>query len=163
MSRSFRYIAVAILILGVVGVAMGIAFVVEGQSKANFITNSMREEQVTLGDIGIQGAKAGELIDSAATAQEAADTIKEHRHTIAPTYDALIKASATGKFDPTNPTDLAYAQAMNLENYLYLGVASLGLATVVTISGIFMIVTGIAVGGTGLVLFRLARRTPPGG
>jgi hypothetical protein len=163
MSRSFRYIAVAILILGVVGVAMGIGFVVEGQLKANFIVNSMREEQVTLGDIGIQGAQASELIDSAATAQLAADTIKGHRQSIYPTYDALVKASATGKFDPTNTKDLAYAQAMNLENYLYLGVASLGLATVVTVSGIFMIVTGIAVGGTGLVLFRLARRTPPGG
>lgn len=162
MSRSVRYIAVAILILGVVGVAIGIAFVVEGQLKANYITNSMREEQVTLGDLGIQGAQAGELIDSAATAQLAADKIKEDRQSIYPTYDALIKASATGRFDATNPTDLAYAQAMNLENYLYLGVASLGLATVVTVSGIFMVVTGIAVGGTGLVLFQLARRTPPG-
>jgi len=163
MSRSIRYIGVAILILGVVGVAMGIAFVVEGQLKANYITNSMRQEQVTLGDIGIQGANAGQLIDSAATAQLAANTIKEHRQKIAPTYDALIKASATGKFDVTNPTDLAYAQAINLENYLYLGVASLGLATVVTVSGISMIVTGIAIGATGLVLFRLAKKTPPGG
>ena len=161
MSRSFRYIAVAILILGVVGVAMGIAFVVEGQSKANFITNSMREEQGTLGDIGIQGAQAGELIDSAATAQEAADTIKEHRQSICNLR--CLKRTATGRFDDPNQLDLAYAQAINLENYLYLGVASLGLATVVTVSGIFMILTGIAVGGTGLVLFRLARRTPPGG
>jgi len=160
MSRSVRYTAVAILVLGVVGVAIGIAFVVEGQSKANFITNSMREEQVTLGDIGIQGAQAGELIDSAATAQLAADTIKEHRHA---TYGTYKDVTGGGYYDPTNLDQLKYTQAINLENYLYLGVASLGLATVVTVSGIFMIITGIAIGGTGLVLFRLARRTPQGG
>ena len=156
MSRIGRYIAIAVLALGVAGVAMGAAFIVEGQSKANLIKNSMREEQVSLQSLGVEGATPGDLIDSAAEAQKAADTIMGHRQKIAPT-DALMKASATGKFDVTNPTDLAYAQAMNLENYLYLGVASLGLATVVTVSGIFMVATGIALGGTGIVLFQLAK------
>ena len=157
MSRIGRYIAIAVLALGVAGVAMGAAFIVEGQSKANLIKNSMREEQVSLQSLGVEGATPGDLIDSAAEAQKAADTIRGHRQKIALTYDALMKASATGKFDVTNPTDLAYAQAMNIENYLYLGAASLGLATVVTVSGIFMVATGIALGGTGIVLFQLAK------
>jgi len=47
---------------------------------------------------------------------------------------------------------------MNIENYLYLSVASFGLTTVVIGTGVFMIVAGIALGATGVVLYRLARR-----
>jgi glucose dehydrogenase len=44
-----------------------------------------------------------------------------------------------------------------MENYLYLAVLGFGVTTVVIGSGVFMIVTGVALGVTGLVLFRLAR------
>lgn len=37
MSRSVRYVGIAVLALGLIGAAMGIAFIVEGQAKANFI------------------------------------------------------------------------------------------------------------------------------
>jgi hypothetical protein len=151
MSRIGRYIAIAVLALGVAGVAMGTAFIVEGQSKANFIKDAMRQEQVTL---GVEGATAGNLIDSAAEAQKAADTVREHRLT---TYGTYKEVTGGGGYDPTNINQLKYTQALNLENYLYLGVASLGLTTVTIVSGIFMVVTGIALGGTGIVLFQLAK------
>jgi hypothetical protein len=61
------------------------------------------------------------------------------------------------RFDPTDPKQLTYAQALNLENYLYLAVIGFGLAQSVIANGVFMIVTGIALGGTGAALFRLAR------
>jgi hypothetical protein len=61
----------------------------------------------------------------------------------------------TGKFDPTNPTDLTYAQAMNLENYLYMAVAAFGLIQVVMGSGAYMIIVGLAVFLIGLALYRL--------
>jgi hypothetical protein len=154
MSRIGRYIAIAVLALGVAGVAMGTAFIVEGQSKANFIKESMRAEQVSLQSLGVEGATAGDLIDSAAEAQKAADTIREHRLT---TYGTYKDVTGGGRYDPTNLDQLKYTQALNLENYLYLGVASLGLTTVTIVSGIFMVVTGIALGGTGLVLFLLAK------
>jgi len=139
---------------------LGVAFIVEGQSKANFIKKSMQEEQVSLAALGIQGIDSTDLIDSAAEAQKAADLVKEHRHRIAATYADLVAMSPTGRYDPNIPAHLSYAQALNLENYLYLGVAGLGLTTVTIISGVFMIVTGLGLALTGLALVRLPRKVP---
>ena len=47
---------------------------------------------------------------------------------------------------------LTYAQALNLENYLYLAVTAFGVFTVVKASGAFMIVMGLALGTTGYSL-----------
>ena len=56
MSRLARFIGIAVIGLGIAALAMGIAFVVEGQSKANYIKDQMRAEQVTLTALGIEGA-----------------------------------------------------------------------------------------------------------
>lgn len=126
-----------------------------GQVKANFIKEAMQLEQITVG-LGHEQQAEGELVDSADEAQKAGDTVRGHRRGIASTYDELL---GEGRFDPTNPEHLTYAQALNLENYLYLAVTGFGLATVVTVSGIVMIVTGIALGITGVTLRQLARRS----
>ena len=160
MSRLARFISIAVIGLGIAAMVTGVAFVVEGQSKANFIKKSMQEEQVSLSILGVEGVDASDLIDSAAEAQKAADVVREHRHSIAATYEELMATSSTGRYDPTNSKHLSYSQAINLENYLYLGVASLGLTTVTIVSGVFMIVTGLALGLTGLVLGRLAKKAP---
>jgi hypothetical protein len=73
---------------------------------------------MNLGNGKITGPNANELIDSMSTAQIAGNTIRAHRHEVAPNYEALPGGK---QFDPTNPGDLACAQAINLENYLYLG------------------------------------------
>jgi hypothetical protein len=151
MLRKSRYLAIVVLILGVASMAMGIAFIVQGQAKANFMKEAMRQEQITLG-LDESAVARGEIVDSSGEAQVAGDTVREHRHGIAATYSEL------GRFDPTNTTHVTYMQALNLENYLYLAVASFGLTTVAIASGAFMIVTGIALGGTGVVLFQLAKR-----
>ena len=158
MSRLGRFISIAVIGLGMAALVMGVAFVVEGQSKANFIKQSMRQEQVSLADLGVQGADSSNLIDSAGEAQKAADTIAEHRRTyLAPTYKDLLGGK---QFDPDNATQVKYMQALNLENYLYLGVASLGLTTVTIVSGVFMIVTGLALTLTGFVVGRLPKKVP---
>ena len=59
------------------------------------------------------------------------------------------------RFNPAEPTQLSYAQALNLENYLYLAVASFGIFTIVKVIGIFMIVTSLALGATGYGLFSI--------
>ena len=148
-----RNIGRMLLVLGVVAIAMGAVFIYQGITKDSLVRSEMRAEKVTYG-LPREAVDRGEVIDSAAAAQKVADTVREHRHNIAPTYDALLKG---GKYDPTNPQHLTYSQAINLENYLYLGVLALGLTTVVLASGVFMIVTGVAIGATGLAL--LARRT----
>jgi hypothetical protein len=83
---------------------------------------------------------------------EAGDTIREHRRGIAASYEDLL---GEGRYDPTNPQHLTYAQALNLENYLYLAVVAFGLTQAVMASGVFMVITGIALGGAGIVLYRL--------
>ena len=160
MSRLARFIGIAVIGLGIAALAMGIAFVVEGQSKANYIKEQMRAEQVTLTALGIEGATEGNIIDSAAEAEKVANVVKEHRLSIAPTYADLMAMSPTGRYDSSIKAHLSYNQAMNLENYLYLGVASLGLTTVTIVSGIFMMVTGLGLSLIGFAVQRLAKKLP---
>ena len=53
------------------------------------------------------------------------------------------------RFNPAEPRQLTYAQALNLENYLYLAVASFGIFTAIKAMGLFMIFMGLALGATG--------------
>ena len=52
-------------------------------------------------------------------------------------------------------------QASNLENYLYLAVIAFGLAQSVIASSVFMIVTGIALGGGAGSAIRVDREYAP--
>lgn len=143
-----------LLVLAVVAIAMGAMFIYQGISKDQMVRGEMQAEKVTYG-LPQEAIDRGEVIDNAAKAQKVADTVREHRHRIAPTYNDLLKG---GKYDPTNLQHLTYSQAINLENYLYLGVLALGLTTVVLASGVFMIVAGIAIGATGVALLAVARK-----
>ena len=147
-----RKLAIVVLILGVVGIVFGGVFIFQGVTTSNQLKEAMRVEQITLG-VAAGEVEKGELIDSVKEAQIAGDTVREHRHGIAPTYGDLLGGE---RFDATNPTQLTYAQALNLENYLYLAVMGFGLTQSVIASGTFMIVTGLALGGTGAALLRLA-------
>jgi hypothetical protein len=141
---------VTMIIIGAVGVIMGAVFIYQGAAKSDLLKNAMRQEKITL--TFVPGAPQNEIIDSAKTAMIAGDTIREHRREIAPTYEALLGGK---KFDPNNPKDLTYAQALNMENYLYLAVVGFGLTQLATASGVFMIIMGIAIGGTGIQQYRL--------
>ena len=139
-----------VMIIAVAALAIGIVFVYQGVSKANAITGQMREEAVPASSF-IENAPAGDIIDTAAEAQKAADTIKTHRQNIAPNYTALL-ADSGGRYDPTNPKHLSYTQALNMENYLYMGVFALGFTQAVTVIGVFMILMGFALGAVWLAL-----------
>lgn len=130
---------------------MGAVFVGLGVAKQNQLVGAMRTEQVKL-SISEESSEPV-LIDNAVEAQAAGDLIRGHRRNIAPTYQDLL---GEGHFDPTNPEQLTYAQALNMENYLYLAVVGFGLIQAVEATGVFMIITGIALGGIGIVLFKLA-------
>lgn len=129
-----------VMIMAVAALVLGIVFIYQGVSKADMIKDQMLQEKVPA---SIGGGNATGYIDSAATAQAAADMIKKHRQSIAPTYTDLLALSG-GKYDPTNPKDLSYTQALNMENYLYMGVFALGFTQAVTAIGVFMILVGIA-------------------
>jgi len=157
MNKIIRNLSILVLILGAVALIMGIVFVYEGVSKKAWLTDTMKQENITLSSLGVTGSKANEIIDSAETAQIAGDTVRGHRHSIAPSYTALLGGE---KYDPTNPANLVYAQAMNLENYLYLAVVSFGVTTIAMAAGGFMIVVALALGAIGFIFFRLSNVSP---
>ena len=154
MGRISRYLAILVLILGVAGVVIGSVFIVQAVEKNNWMRETMRLEQVTLG-LSEEQIEKGEVIDTPEEAQATGDLIREHRRNIAPTYDALLTG---GRYDPANPKHLSYAQALNMENYLYLAVLGFGVTSVIIGTGAFMVIAGLALSGTGVVLLRLIKR-----
>ena len=148
-----RRVAILVAVLGLVALVLGGVFIGEGIAKNDLIVDRMKVEKVTLA-LDPNNPNVYTQINNANDAQKAADTIASHRRAIAPTYQDLL---GNGKFDPTNPKDLTYAQAMNLENYLYMAVTAFGLIQVTMANGVFMVITGIALGGTGLALYRIGR------
>jgi hypothetical protein len=149
-----RLLALLVIVLGVVCLGAGSFFIYHGVQKNNYIVTNIKDEGVTLGLTPDQIAQ-GEVIHTADQLQAAAEKVKSDRKNIAPNYQAALGGK---QFDPTNPKEVSYAQAMNLENYLYSGVLALGVAQVVEGVGAIMIVIAIALWAIGIVLWRLARR-----
>jgi len=147
-----KKIAITVVLLGMVAVVFGGVFIGLGIAKNNQLVAAMQVEQVAL-PLGEDAEPSA--IDSAGEAQAAGDLIREHRRGIAPTYQELL---GEGRFDPTNPEHLSYAQALNMENYLYLAVIGFGLIQATIASGVFMLVTGLALGGTGVMLYRFNQK-----
>ena len=148
MNNRIRNLGIVIMLFAVISLAMGIVFIQQGFAKESYLVNAMTQEEIVLE--GVEG-----VIDTPAEAQLAGDTVREHRHGIAPTYGELLGGE---RFDPTNPSQLSYAQALNLENYLYLAVASFGIFNVVKATGAFMLVMGLALGATGYGLISTRRQ-----
>jgi hypothetical protein len=144
-------LAFLILILGIIGVVLGGIFLWQGIAKNNLIVDRMKVEKVSLA-LDPNNPSVLTPITNSTDAQKAADTIASHRRAISPSYQDLL---GSGRFDPTNPQHLTYAQAMNLENYLYMAVTAFGLIQVVMGTGAYMIIVGLAVFLIGLVLLRL--------
>jgi hypothetical protein len=153
-----RKMAVLIVVLGVVVFVIGGVFIGEAINKQSFLTSSMRQEKITLGLTPAQIA-AGDVVDTAAEAQAVADKVRADRHAIAATYTDLLAASG-GRYDPTSKDDLAYTQALNLENYLYTAVLSFGVIQETFGTGAVLVIIGILFGATGMVLRRLGSTLP---
>ena len=152
--NTIKMAAIIVLLLGIVGLGIGGAFVGIGFSKNNQIATYLRAEKVTLGLSAADIAK-GKVVDNLAAAQNAALTLTKHRQSIAPTYNDLL---AGKPFDPTNLTQLTYAQAMNLQTNIYTAVLAFGLAQSIMADGAFMLATGIAFIVVGIVLYKLAKK-----
>lgn len=150
MSTVTRYLWIMVLCLSVAAFALGVIFIVQGVTKADWMADAMRIEQVTLG-LDETAVAEGELVDSAAEAQASGDILREHRRGIALTYNELLGG---GRYNASNTEHLTYAQALNMENYVYLAVLGFGVTQMLIGIGVFMLVTAAALGGTGLVLRR---------
>jgi hypothetical protein len=148
MNKWKKLVVVGVLLLGLVVLAAGAAFLGLGISKHQFIKSAMASEKITLGINDSQLAK-GEIVDTMNEAQIAGDIVRSHRHEIAPTYGDLLGGE---RYDPTNTQQLTYAQAMNLENYLYLAVNSFGVCYLTMGVGAALMAIGIAIMTIALVL-----------
>jgi len=151
MSSKLRISAIVLFILAFIGLVFGIIFLYEAFSRQAYLADAMQQENISLSDLGIKNGPPG-IIDNMEKAQIAADTVRTHRHTIAPSYGALMGG---GKYDPANPTHLLYAQALNIENYLYLAVLGFGVIQIAMAAGGFMIIVAIALGIIGFVFLKL--------
>jgi hypothetical protein len=154
MNKKLRLSAALVIVLGVISLVVGITVIGVAYSKQTWMTESMKQEKVELAALGVKDAQPGAIIANAEQAQIAADTVRGHRHGIAPTYSDLL---AGGKYDPTNIKDLLYAQALNLENYLYLGVLGFGVVQLAMGVGAFGVLTGLALCIIGYALLVLVR------
>ena len=148
MKTRVQKLSLIVILSGIVALAMGIVFVQQGFSKEAWLVQTMKQEQITMPD------GSGTVVDNAKLSESAADIVREHRHGIAPTYGELLGGK---NYNPADPAQLRYAQAMNIENYLYLAVTAFGVFTVVKATGAFMIVMGLALGTTGYALWSKAR------
>jgi hypothetical protein len=152
MGKVVKNMGIVVIALAVVALIVGGVFVYQGFAKQGIILSAMKAENIGMGSFG---GDAKNTIDTLDEAQAAADTVREHRHKIAPTYGDLLGGK---KYDPANPVQLTYAQAMNLENYLYLGVTAMGLTQVVLGTGAFMLLTAVAFGAVGITLVVISRK-----
>jgi len=148
MNSKVSILGLVVIIMGIIALGMGVVFVQQGFDKEAWLVRTMASEQITIPD------GSGTIVDNAALAEAAGDLVREHRHGIAPTYGDLLGGQ---NFNPADPAQLTYAQAMNIENYLYLAVTAFGVFTVVKAAGAFMIVMGLALGVTGYALWSLGR------
>ena len=148
MSTKVRNLGLVVIFFGVIALAMGIVFVQQGFDKEAWLVQAMQQEQIKMPD------ESGIVVDSASLAQAAGDLVREHRRGIAPTYGDLLGGES---FNPTDPKQLTYVQALNIENYLYLAVTAFGVFTVVKATGAFMILMGLALGTTGYALWSTGR------
>ncbi len=148
MNTKVHILGLVVILFGVVALAMGIVFVQQGFDKEAWLVQTMKQEQITMPD------GSGTIVNNMPLAQAAGDIVREHRHGISPTYGDLLGGE---NFNPTDPTQLTYAQAMNIENYLYLAVTAFGVFTVVKATGAFMMVMGLALGAIGYTLWRMGK------
>jgi hypothetical protein len=156
MSSIKKILAIVVIVLGVANIALGITFITIGASKQAYLQDAMDVEQITL-ELSDEQVAAGEVVDTAAEAQAAGDLVRQHRHEMG-LYSEVLGG---GRFDPTKPEQLTYAQALNLENYLYLAVASFGLTTVAIGAGVGMLLAGIAFAIVGALWLFWRRKAEP--
>jgi hypothetical protein len=143
MVKQLKFINVVLFALASVSLIVGIVFLQQGVTKYMLIQQLARTELVTTG-INPELAKGGDVVDTLDEMQAAADVIRGHRQGIALTYGDLL--GPNGRFDPTNPKHITYGQAINLENYLYLGSLSFGTTLFMMGVGAFMLLVALALG-----------------
>jgi hypothetical protein len=158
MVRKTKILAMLVVVLGIIGILAGGAFIGLAVQKNDMVTNLLREQKITTGLTKDQIA-AGQIVDTPEEVQAAADTIAQHMKGMAPSYAALMANGSTGKFDPTNPQQLSYGQGMNIANSLNLVILGYGVIQETMGTGAVLIVLGLGITVAGALLFSTGTKT----
>lgn len=149
--KSIRYLGIAAMLVGVAGLVIGIVFIVQSVSVKAVVVEGLRAENVTtaLPQEGEKGYFLGNVIDTASEALAASEYLEGHLRESYGTY---------GDTERGSDDRATYLDGTTLRNSLNLAVLSFGVTTIALGAGIFMLVTGIALGGAGFGLYRLSGR-----
>lgn len=138
-----KTMAVMVIILAVISLVVGTVFVYMGFSKQSEVKAGLAVEKVAYNFTDDKTATPTP-VESMTDLENMAKTLKSHRNFIAPSYGELTAKNKDHKFDPTNPSNLSYAQGMNLENSLRIALLAFGMTWVMIGIGAFIWLVGIA-------------------
>ena len=149
--KGLRLLAVAVMLGGLVSLVIGIVFIAQSVSVKAQITEGLAAEGQTsqLPKEGEEGYFEGNVVDTAKEATAVADYLLGHIHGEdgTDTYGNLPRGSEERA---------SYLDGFTLVTGLNLAVTAFGVAQIALAAGVVMITSGLALGGTGFAIYRLA-------
>ena len=149
--KSLRLLAVAVMLGGLVSLVIGIVFIAQSVSVKAQITEGLAAEGQTsqLPEEGEKGYFEGNVVDTAEEAAAVAEYLLGHMHGEdgTDTYGNLPRGS---------DERASYLDGFTLVTGLNLAVTAFGVAQIALAAGVVMITSGLALGGTGFAIYRLA-------
>ena len=151
--KGVRLLAVAVMLAGLVSLVIGIVFIVQSVSVKAQVTEGLAAERQTsqLPAEGEEGYFEGNVVDTAEEAAAVAEYLLGHIH--GEDGDTTYATTERGSEERAS-----YLDGFTLVTGLNLAVTAFGVATIALASGVVMITTGLALGGTGFGLYRLSGR-----
>ncbi len=149
--KGLRLLAVAVMLGGLVSLVIGIVFIAQSVSVKALVTEGLAAEGQTsqLPEEGEEGYFEGNVVDTAKEATAVAEYLLGHMHGEdgTDTYENLPRGSEERA---------SYLDGFSLVTGLNLAVTAFGVAQIALAAGIVMITSGLALGGTGFAIYRLA-------
>ncbi|MFC1905412.1 hypothetical protein ACFLXL_01225 [Chloroflexota bacterium] len=136
IGKNSQIAVVVLLVFALISVVMGVVFISQGISKDALLTQAMVAEKVSYTSEEAKGA-IKDVIDTPEEAEVMAEILREHRTNNYGYYTEL-------KRDDPNRDQIL--KAITMENSLNMAQLGFGLTAVVKVTGVFMIVMGLALG-----------------
>ncbi len=151
--KGLRLLAVAVMLGGLVSLVIGIVFIVNSVSVKALVTESLAAEGQTsqLPEEGEEGYFEGNVVDTAEEATAVANYLLGHIH-------GEDGTDTYGNLERGSDERASYLDGFTLVTGLNLAVTAFGVAQIALAAGVVMITTGLSLGATGLVVYRLSGR-----
>ncbi len=152
--KGLRLLAVGVMLGGLVSLVIGIVFIVQSVSVKAEITEGLAAEGQTsqLPEEEEEGYFEGNVVDTAEEATTVANYLLSHIHDIGDSGGT----STYGNLERGSDERASYLDGFSLVTGLNLAVTAFGVAQIALAAGVVMITTGLALGGTGFAIYRLA-------